>query len=65
MTTTRKDPTMTTMTAHEAEQKCRAEAQAENRWTDGECQLHCDDLDRNGECSTCLDDAHEAWLLAR
>ena len=55
----------TTMTAQEAEQKCREEARAENRWTDDECQIHCDDLDRNGECSTCLDDAHEAWLLAR
>jgi len=66
MTTTEKGQTMTTtMTAQEAEQKCREEARAENRWTDDECQIHCDDLDRNGECSTCLDDAHEAWLLAR
>lgn len=55
----------TTMTAQEAEQKCREEARAENRWIDGECELCCEDLDRNGECSICLDDAHEAWLLAR
>jgi hypothetical protein len=53
------------MTAQEAEQKCRDEAQADNRWTDDECQLHCDYLDRNGECPTCLDDAHEAWLIER
>jgi hypothetical protein len=52
-------------TAQQAEQKCREQAIAEGRWKDGLCQLCYESLDRNDECSTCLDDAHEAWLLAR
>lgn len=29
------------------------------------CQIHMDEsvIDRNGQCSTCLDDEHEAELL--
>lgn len=56
---------MTTITAEQASQKCREQAKAEGRWKDGECDLCCDSLDFNDECPTCLDDAHEAWLLAR
>lgn len=57
--------TPTKITAKQAEQACRDQALAEGRWKDGMCEFHYDFLDKHDECPTCLDDAHEAWLLAR
>lgn len=52
------------MTAQDADKACRAQAATEGRWADGICQEHYLTLD-NDACNECLDDAHEAWLVAR
>lgn len=53
-------------TAQQYAEQCRAVAKIEERWHDGDCdRCYTANMNRDGECNDCLDDAHEAWLMNR
>ena len=58
--------TMKHKTAKQFADQCRAVAKHENRWSADDCtRCFTHNINKDGDCNDCLDDAHEAWIMTR